>query len=46
MKTVWEKEKMLVTCIFSFSLNVFKIVFTQGRHKSSLCGKELSKSIW
>ena len=24
VKTLWEKEKMLVTSIFSFSLNVFK----------------------
>ena len=24
LKTLWEKEKMLVTCIFSFSHDVFK----------------------
>ena len=42
MKTLWEKEKMLVTSIFSFSHNVFKRVFTQGSQKSGLCGKELT----
>ena len=30
-KTLWEKEKMLVTSIFSFSHNVFKRVLFQGR---------------
>ena len=28
---LWEKEKMLVTSIFSFSHNVFKRLFFQGR---------------
>ena len=40
-ETLWEKVKMLVTCIFSFSHNVFKRLFTQGRQKSGLYGKEL-----
>ena len=31
VKTLWEKEKMLVTSIFSFSHNVFKISLFQGR---------------
>ena len=31
MKTLWEKEKMLVTSIFSFSHNVFKRPICQGQ---------------
>ena len=31
LKRLWEKEKMLVTGIVLFSLNVFKKPFTQGR---------------
>ena len=31
VETLWEKEKMLVTSIFSFPLNVFKRRFIQGR---------------
>ena len=31
-KTLWGKEKMLVTSILSFSLNVFKVLLSQG-HK-------------
>ena len=27
---LWEKEKMLVTSIFSFSHNVFRWLFSQG----------------
>ena len=30
-ETLWEKEKMLVTSIFSFSHNVFKKLLFQGR---------------
>ena len=33
--------KMLVARIFSFSLSVFKGLFTQGWYKSGLCGKGL-----
>ena len=35
-----EKEKMLLTSIFSFSLNIFKVIFFRVV-KSDLCGKEL-----
>ena len=42
-KTLWEKGKMLVTSIFSFSHNVFKRLLFQGREKSGLFGKELTK---
>ena len=31
VKTMWEKEKMLVTSIFSFSHNVGKSLSPQGR---------------
>ena len=43
-KILWEKEKMHVASIFSFSHHVFKRLWTlfQGRHKSELCGKELN----
>ena len=30
-KTLWEKEKMLVASVFSFSHIVFKCSFSQGR---------------
>ena len=30
IKTLWEKEKMLVTSIFFFSYNVFKRLLFQG----------------
>ena len=30
-KTLWEKEEMLVTRIFSFSHNVFKMFWSEGR---------------
>ena len=40
MKTLSEKEKMLVASIFSFSLNVLKRFFTQGQ-KSGLRSKAL-----
>ena len=32
-ENVWEKEKMLVTSIFSFSHNVFQSRLLQGRSK-------------
>ena len=41
LKTLWEKEKMLVTSIFSFSHNVFKSFLFQGCLKSGLFGKGL-----
>ena len=42
-RTLWGKEKMLVTSIFSFSHSVFKKLFSQGL-KSRLCGKELNQA--
>ena len=41
LKTLWEKEKMFITSIFSLSLNVFKMLYTQGCLKSGFFGKEL-----
>ena len=41
LKTVWEKEKMLITSIFSFSHNVFKSPLCQGHLESGLYGKGL-----
>ena len=38
-----EKEKMLVTSIFSFSHNVFKSLPVQYHLKLGLCGKELNQ---
>ena len=35
---------MLVTSIFSFSLNIFKRLLSLGRLKSELCGKELTSN--
>ena len=37
-KTLWEKEKLLVTSNFSFSHSVFKRLVSQGSQKVSLCG--------
>ena len=41
-KTLWEKEKLLVTSNFSFSHSVFKRLVSQGRQKVSLCGNGLT----
>ena len=41
-KTLWEKEKMLVTSIFFFSRNVFRSLLVQGHLKSGLYGKDLT----
>ena len=41
LKTLWEKEKLLVTNNFSFSHSVFKRLVSQGRLKVSLCGNGL-----
>ena len=46
LETLWEKEKMLVTSIFSFSHNVFKSHLFQGCQKSGLCGEELNDSFF
>ena len=37
-KTLWEREKFLVTSNFSFSHSVFKKLTSQGHQKVSLCG--------
>ena len=42
LKTLQEKQKMLVISIFSFSHNVFKKLLFQVRLRSGLCGKELN----
>ena len=45
-KTLWVKEKLLVTSNFSFSHSVFQRLVSQGRPKVLLCGnglKDLSK---
>ena len=44
-KTLWEKEKLLVTSIFSFSHNVFKRLVSQGHQKVSLCGNGLNSKL-
>ena len=36
LKTLWEKEKMLVTSIFSFSYNVFYLIKRKMHHLSQL----------
>ena len=41
-KTLWEKEKMLVTSIFSLSYNIFKRFLFQDFQKPALCGKGLN----
>ena len=41
-KTLWEKEKMLVTKIFYFSCVVFKNFLSQGIYRLELCGKWLT----
>ena len=40
-KTLWEKEKLLVTSNFSFSLSVFKRPVVQTRKNQGLFGKGL-----
>ena len=41
LKTLWEKEKLLVTSNFSCSHSVFKRLVSQRRQKVSLCGNGL-----
>ena len=45
-KTLWEKEKLLITSNFSFSLSVFKRLVSQGCQKVSLCVNGLSHIQW
>ena len=40
-KTLWEKEKLLVTSNFSFSSSVFKRLVLQTRKNQGLFGKGL-----
>ena len=43
LEVIWKKgEKLLVTSIFSFSVNVFLYFLSQGHQKSVLCGKGLT----
>ena len=42
LKTLWEKEKLLVTSNFSFSRSVFKRLVLQTRKNQGLFGKGLS----
>ena len=42
-KTLWEKEKLLITSNFSFSHSVFKRLVSQGRQKVWLCGNGLNR---
>ena len=41
-KTLWEKEKLLVTSNFSFSHSVFKRLVSQGHQNGSLYGNGLT----
>ena len=41
MKTLWDKEKLLVTSNFSFSHCVFKTLVLQTRENQGLFGKRL-----
>ena len=43
LKTLWEKEKLLVTSNFSFSHSVFKRFVLQTRKNQGLFGKGLTK---
>ena len=45
LKTLWEKEKLLITSNFSFSLSVFKRLLLQTRKNQGLFGKGLTISI-
>ena len=41
LKTLWEREKLLVTSNFSLSHSVFKRFVSKGRQKVSMCGNGL-----
>ena len=45
LKTLWEKEKLLVTSNFSFSHSVFKRLVLQTRKNQGLFGKGLKKKL-
>ena len=44
LKTLWVKEKLLVTSNFSFSHNVFKRFVLQTCKNQGLCGKGLNRA--
>ena len=46
VKTLWEKEKLLVTSNFSFSHSVFKRFVLQPPKNQGLFGKGLRASEW
>ena len=46
LKTLWEKEKLLVTSNFTFSLSVFKRLILLTRKKKGLFGKGLNGISW
>ena len=46
LKTLWEKEKLLVTSNFSFSHNVFKICLFLPRQNEYLWSKCLTVGSW
>ena len=43
IKTLWEKEKLLVTSYFSFSHSVFKRYVLETLKNQGLFGKELTR---
>ena len=43
LKTLWEKQELLVTSNFPFSHSVFKRLVSLGRQKVSMCGNGLSE---
>ena len=45
-KTLWEKEKLLVTSNFSFSHSVFKRLAVQTSKNQGVFGKELNGFQW
>ena len=45
LKTLWEKQKLLIMSNFLFSLSVFKRLVLQTRKNQGLFGKGLSKKV-
>ena len=43
LKTLWEKDKLLITSNLSFSHSVFKRLVLQTRKNQGLFGKELKE---
>ena len=46
LKTLWEKEKLLVTSDFSFSHSVFKKLVLQTGKNQGLFGKGLKQAVF